>query len=223
MSQVLPFYLVCDESGSMRGEPIRAINSCLPDIHSEIGSNPVVADKTRFCIIGFSGLARIVLPLADLSAISVIPAIAYHSGGTKYGAAFELLYDTIADDVGRLKANGDQVYRPAVFFLSDGRPSDRQQWHAPHQRVTDPDWPMHPNILAFGFGKAAPVILQQVATVRAFIADQGTGPGAALRELATSLIQSIVTSGSRPASGGALTLAVPDTVPGFTALPADRI
>ena len=173
--------------------------------------------------LGRAGLARIVLPLADLSAISVIPAIAYHSGGTKYGAAFELLYDTIADDVGRLKANGDQVYRPAVFFLSDGRPSDRQQWHAPHQRVTDPDWPMHPNILAFGFGKAAPVILQQVATVRAFIADQGTGPGAALRELATSLIQSIVTSGSRPASGGALTLAVPDTVPGFTALPADRI
>src|SRR5215472_8312501 len=218
MAQVLPFYLVCDESGSMRGEPIRAINSCLPDIHSEVGSNPVVADKTRFCIIGFSGTARTVLPLADLSAISVIPAIAYHAGGTNYGAAFELLYDSIADDVGQLKANGDQVYRPAVFFLSDGRPSDKK-WVVAHQRVTDPGWPMHPNILAFGFGKAQPATLQHVATVRAYIADQGMGPGAALREFATSLIQSIVTSGSRPASGSGLTLAVPDSVPGFTALP----
>jgi uncharacterized protein YegL len=222
MAQVLPFYLVCDESASMRGEPINAINDCLPDIHSEIGSNPVVADKTRFCVIGFSGTARTVLPLADLSAISAIPAIAHHRGGTNYTAAFELLYDTIVDDVGRLKANGDQVYRPAVFFLSDGRPNDKK-WLVPHQRVTHPGWPMHPNILAFGFGKAKPATLQHVATVRAFIADKGMGPGAALREFATSLIQSIVTSGSRPASGGALTLAVPDSIPGFTALPADPI
>jgi uncharacterized protein YegL len=222
MPQVLPFYLVCDESGSMRGEPIRAINESLPDVRSEVGSNPVVADKTRFCIIGFSGTARTVLPLADLSVIPAMPSIAYHGGGTHYGAAFELLYHTITDDVRGLKANGDQVYRPAVFFLSDGRPNDRK-WQVPYRRLVDADWPLRPNILAFGFGKAVPAILQQVATVRAFIADKGMGPGAALREFAASLIQSIVNSGSRPASGGGLTLAVPDSVPGFTALPADPI
>ena len=49
------------------------------------------------------------------------------------------------------------------------------------------------------------------------------GPDEALREFAQSLIQSIVNSGSRPAAGGGLTLAVPDDVPGFTALPADEI
>lgn len=206
----------------MRGEPIRAINGSLPEVRSEIGSNPVVADKTRFCIIGFSGTARTVLPLADLSVIPTMPSIAYHGGGTNYGAAFELLYDTITDDVQRLKANGDQVYRPAVFFLSDGRPNGKK-WQAPYQRVIDPGWPLHPNILAFGFGKAVPAILQQVATVRAFIADQGMGPGPALREFAASLIQSIVNSGSRPASGGGLTLSVPDTVPGFTSLTAEPI
>ena len=222
MSQVLPFYLLCDESGSMRGEPIRAINASLPEVHSEVGSNPAVADKTRFCIIGFSGAARTVLPLADLSAIEVMPSIAYHGGGTNYGAAFELLYDTITDDVRRLKANGDQVYRPAVFFLSDGRPNDKK-WRVSYQRVIDPGWPLRPNILAFGFGKAVPATLQQVATVRAFIADKGMGPGAALREFAASLIQSIVKSGSRLAPGGGLTLAVPDSVPGFTALPADPV
>ena len=49
------------------------------------------------------------------------------------------------------------------------------------------------------------------------------GPDEALREFAQSLIQSIVNSGSRAAAGGALTLAVPDDVPGFTSLPADEI
>jgi uncharacterized protein YegL len=222
MSQILPFYLVCDESGSMRGEPIRTINASLPDIHIEIGSNPVVADKTRFCIIGFSGSARIVLPLSDLSVLTSIPALGYHTGGTNYGSAFDVLRDTIADDVQRLKANRDQVYRPAVFFLSDGRPTDKH-WQTSYRRVADSGWPLHPNILAFGFGKVDPATLQQVATVKAFIAETGMGPAAALREFAKSLIQSIVNSGSRPAVGGSLVLAVPENIPGFTALEADQI
>ena len=218
--QVLPFYLVCDESSSMSGPPVQAINDSLPNLHTEIGSNPVVADKTKFCLIGFNHQAQVLLPLSDLSTVSSIPGL-QADGGTDYSSAFDLLYATIAADVAQLKNNGDQVYRPAVFFLSDGQPGD--DWSSAYQRLTDPNWPLHPNILAFGFGAADAATLQQVATVRAYIADGSMGPDAALREFATSLIQSIVNSGSKPAAGGALTLSVPDDVPGFTALPADQI
>ncbi|MCW2930365.1 MAG: von Willebrand factor type [Actinomycetia bacterium] len=220
MAQVLPFYLVCDESGSMAGEPLDAINASLPEIHSEIGSSPVVADKTKFALIGFSDYAEVVLELSDLSMITYIPGLTV-KGGTNYSSAFDLLYDTISEDVQKLKGQGDQVYRPAVFFLSDGQPGD--QWEGSYKRLTDPNWSYHPNILAFGFGTVDPTTLQQVATVRAFIADGTMGPAQALREFAQSLIQSIVSSGSKPAENGALTLAVPDQVPGFTALPADEI
>ena len=212
MAQTLPFYLVCDASGSMKGEPLRAINAALPDIHAEIGSNPVVADKTQFCIIGFGGTAGVVLPLSDLSAVVTMPTLGYRTGGTSYGAAFDLLYNTITDDIRKLKSNGDQVFRPAVFLLSDGRPNDKG-WQASYQRVVDTSWPLRPNILAFGFGKADPGILQQVATVRAFIADKGMGPTAALKEFARSLIQSIVNSGSKASADGGLVLSVPDNVP----------
>jgi uncharacterized protein YegL len=218
--QVLPFYLVCDESSSMSGVPVQAINDSLPKLHTEIGSNPVVADKTKFCLIGFNHQAQVLLPLSDLSSVSSIPGL-HADGGTDYSSAFDLLYTTIASDVAQLKANGDQVYRPAVFFLSDGQPGD--DWSGAYQRLTDPSWPLHPNILAFGFGSVHAATLQQVATVRAYITDGSMGPDAALREFATSLIQSIVNSGSKPAEGGALTLSVPDQVPGFTALPADQI
>jgi uncharacterized protein YegL len=218
--QVLPFYLVCDESGSMDGAPVQAINDSLPKLHAEIGSNPVVADKTKFCLIGFNHTAQVLLPLSDLSAVASIPGL-QASGGTDYTSAFDLLYSTIANDVQQLKANGDQVYRPAVFFLSDGQPGDN--WSASYQRLVDPGWPLHPNVMAFGFGGVAAATLQQVATVRAFIADGSMGPDAALREFAKSLINSIVNSGSRPAENGSLTLSVPDNVPGFTALPADPV
>ena len=220
MGQILPFYLVCDESGSMSGDPLDAINDSLPKIHTEIGSNPVVADKTKFALIGFSDYAEVVLPLSDLSVITSIPGLTV-KGGTNYSSAFDLLYDTIAEDVKQLKANGDQVYRPAVFFLSDGQPGDN--WEGSYKRLIDPGWAPHPNILAFGFGDVDATTLQHVATVRAFIANGTMGPDEALREFAQSLIQSIVNSGSKPAQDGALTLAVPDQVPGFTPLPADEI
>jgi uncharacterized protein YegL len=218
--QVLPFYLVCDESSSMSGAPVQAINDSLPNLHTEIGSNPVVADKTKFCLIGFNDQAQVLLPLSDLSLVSSIPGL-NADGGTDYSCAFDLLYNTIATDVAQLKAKGDQVYRPAVFFLSDGQPGD--DWSAAYKRLTDPNWPLHPNILAFGFGSVHAATLQQIATVRAYIANGKIGPEAALREFATSLIQSIVNSGSKPTSNGALTLSVPDNVPGFTPLPAEQI
>jgi uncharacterized protein YegL len=219
--QVLPFYLLCDESSSMAGVPVQAINDSLPRLHTEIGSNPVVADKTKFCLIGFNHEAQVLLPLSDLSTISSIPGLTA-DGGTDYSSAFDLLYNTIASDVAQLKSRGDQVYRPAVFFLSDGQPND-DDWSGAYQRLVDQNWPLHPNILAFGFGSVDASTLQQVATVRAYIANGSMGPDAALREFAMSLIQSIVNSGSKPAEGGSLNLSVPDNVPGFTALPADQI
>ncbi len=72
----------------MSGMPIEAINDSLPKMHAEIGSNPAVADKTRFCLIGFSNDAEVLLPLADLSTITSIPALQAR-GGTSYGAAFD--------------------------------------------------------------------------------------------------------------------------------------
>ena len=63
-----------------------------------------MADKTKFCLIGFSDTAQVLLPLSDLSAISSIPALQV-AGGTNYSSAFDLLYDTIAEDVKQLKSN----------------------------------------------------------------------------------------------------------------------
>jgi uncharacterized protein YegL len=220
--QILPFYLLCDESGSMSGPPVEAINESLPKLHAEIGANPVVADKTRFCLIGFSDRAQILLPLSDLSTVTSIPALSA-GGGTDYTNAFAELRRAIDADVATLKAQGHQVYRPAVFFLSDGYPND--SWQTAYQALTDPAWRPHPNILAFGFGQADESTIRQVATTMAFMADGSLGPAEALQEFARSLINSIVNSGTQSAAdpaGGAM-LVMPEYVPGFTKIPAETI
>jgi uncharacterized protein YegL len=218
--QILPFYLVCDESGSMSGSPIDAINVSLREIHTDVASNPVVADKTRFCLIGFSDHADVLLPLSDLTSITGMPKLSA-GGGTDYEVVFKLLRSTIDNDVSNLKRDGHLVYRPAVFFVSDGQPQ-KNNWQVALSILTDPSWRPHPNIIAFGFGGADVNVIREVATVKAFMADGTISSAESLREFARYLTWSIVSSSLPSAAGlgGGMTLTLPESVPGFADISA---
>ncbi|WP_026924578.1 vWA domain-containing protein [Glycomyces arizonensis] len=219
MEQVLPFYVVCDESYSMEND-IGALNDGLRELHAAVGSDPVVADKTRFCVIGFSDDAEVLLELSDLSEVTQMAGLTV-KGGTNYGAAFTLLRDTVESDVAKLKQEGCRVYRPAAFFLSDGQPN--YDWKDEFDRVTDPAWKARPNIVAFGFGAVDEATLAQIGTFKSFIANGSLSPADALHEFASALTKSIVQSGTNMTDNGDVTLQVPNEVPGFTELKADEI
>lgn len=219
--QVLPFYVVCDESYSM--EPyIDDLNRYLEELHGAVGTDPVVSDKTRFCVIAFSGTAEVLLPLSELSEREEMPGLTAKSA-TSYLAAFDLLRDTIERDVAMLKGDDHKVYRPAVFFLSDGQPTDGNDWALSHQRLTDPSWGLRPNIVAFGIGEADAAIIRRVGTFKAFIVKEGVNPTSALHEFAKALTKSIVKSGTSVAEGGPVTLQVPERIEGFTELTVDPV
>ncbi|MBN8738287.1 MAG: VWA domain-containing protein [Xanthomonadaceae bacterium] len=220
MSNILPFYLVCDESSSMDGPPLKAMNDALPELHREIGTNPVVCDKTRFSIVTFNDEAAILQPLADLSQITRLPELRA-SGTTNYAAVFELLRSEIDSDVAALKADGHRVFRPSIFFLSDGYPNLDRDWQKALADLLDPAWKLRPNIIAFGIGNADPAIISKVGVTRAFMADGTMTPAQALTEFAAVLTRSIINSGS--AAGDAPSPLMPSVVPGFTALPADEV
>jgi uncharacterized protein YegL len=220
--QILPFYLVCDESHSMAGSGIDAINDSLPDLHAEISTNPMVADKTRFSMIGFADDAQVLLELSDLSDVDEMPA-AEARGGTSFAAAFRLLETQIAQDVAMLKRDGHKVFRPVVFFMTDGNPlDDEEAWRAVHKSLLASD--THPEIVAFGVGENIDEeIIKSVATFKAFVTDNTLSPAAALKEFAKALTNSIVASGSSVSDTGDLVLQVPAEVDGFTALPLDAV
>jgi uncharacterized protein YegL len=220
--QILPFYMVCDESGSMAGGGVDAINSALPDLHQEISTNPSVADKTRFALIGFSTQASVLQPLADLSELTQLPSLSA-GGVTSFGAAFRLLKTTIEKDVTDLKADGHDVYRPVVFFLSDGIPTD-EGWRTDLKELNSSRYA--PKIIAFGVTDAETATITEVANFKAFIQQEHTvSPAMALREFASSLTRSIVNSAtSMSAQGGeGFQLQVDDHVPGFTSLSLDKM
>jgi len=209
MSQrILPFYFVCDESGSM-STVLDGINRSLVRLQAQIAADPVAAARTRFCLIGFSDDAEVLLPLADLSGVDTIPELG-PKGQTRYGRAFDRLRQTIEDDVRGLEGEGHEAYRPAVYFLSDGLPTD-DNWLTSYAALTDTGrTPPPPDIMAFGFGQADLDTISRVATVRAFMADASMDVDEALLEFADSLIHSI--------AGSDAGLVMPDHVPGFTAI-----
>lgn len=223
--QLLPFYLVCDESASMAGDSIDTINGALVPLHEAIGTNPIVADKTRFCLISFSNDAEVLLSLSDLSEVEQMPTMTAR-GTTDYAAAFRVLKDTIDADVALLKAEGNRVHRPVVFFMSDGYPTS--DWAESYQALVHDENRYRPNIIAFGVGEAQPEVIAAVATFRAFLADDKVSPAAALTEFAKSLTNSIVKSGTSVGPNGAMELQMDKHVDGFhelevTTLPVDEI
>ncbi|MER5350392.1 VWA domain-containing protein [Kitasatospora sp. NPDC002551] len=218
--QILPFYAVCDESGSMSAD-IDTLNKALFDLHQEISTNPTIADKTRFGLIGFSTDAHELQPLVDLSDLDELPALEA-SGLTSFGNAFGLLRQAIERDVQALKADGHDVYRPVVFFLSDGVPTD-SDWDRPYQDLLAAAF--RPHIIAFGIGQADRSVIAHVATFKAFMQEDGNADVAvALREFAASLTRSIVRSVSGATEAGqGMSLQVDDHVPGFTSVSLDKL
>lgn len=63
MSRRLPVYLLLDTSGSMRGEPIAAVNQGLQILVSLLRQNPTALETAYLSIITFDDAAKQILPL----------------------------------------------------------------------------------------------------------------------------------------------------------------
>ena len=136
VGQVLPIYFVGDESHSMAGDPIEAVNHGLADLRDEVAKHPLIGKKVRFGIITFAHSAETRLELSELTEDLLLPTLSPRGRGTSYASAFEALRQTIPGDVALLKSGGYQVHRPVVFFLSDGQPTERERkWHSAPARA----------------------------------------------------------------------------------------
>jgi uncharacterized protein YegL len=215
--EILPFYIVCDQSYSMT-DHIETLNAGLAQLHAAVGTDPVVADKTRLCLIGFAGVATVLQPLCRPSDVVGLADLTTQEA-TSFGAAFTLLRDTIERDVDALKAQAHRVYRPAVFFLSDGHPTDPADWPAAFERLVDPEWPARPNIIAFGIGDADAATIDRIGTFQAFMSQGGISPASALHGFARALTTSVVHS----SDDDVVALRVPTRIDGFTTLRMDLL
>jgi len=203
-----PFYLVFDVSGSMADE-MEALNQALRDLKNEMLRSPILADIARVSLISFSDSAKVVIPMMDLAQDTRIGRddVLQVEGLTSYKAAFRTLKEQIRRDIPALKReSGGAVYRPMVFFVTDGYPTDADvEWKSAFQELIAAQ--PFPNVIPFGFGDANGDILKDITYPKKrgesfyFIARQGLGRAEAMAAIAKIVVQSVVSSTQSAADG----------------------
>ncbi|MEW2144207.1 hypothetical protein AB0869_15490 [Micromonospora vinacea] len=192
---LLPVYMVADESFSM-SDYVNNLNDGLAQLHDVLLGEPMAAAKVRFTILGFSDDVQLRLAMADLRRENQLPKLVARNL-TEYGKVFEDLRVRIPADVASLKGQGYTVHRPAVFFFSDGQPTDGNGWRNIRDQLVDPrQTRTAPNIIACGIGDVRPQTMLDVATKQEYaFVSTGTDLGAEIAKFCAALTRSILMSG----------------------------
>jgi uncharacterized protein YegL len=121
----LPVYLVLDTSGSMSGEPIEAVKNGVQVLLSSLRSDPYALETVHLSVISFGSDAQQIVPLVELMAFQ--PPDLHASGATSLGAALRVTAERIDAEVQKTTADSKGDWKPLVFLMTDGRPTDDWQ------------------------------------------------------------------------------------------------
>jgi uncharacterized protein YegL len=125
--------LLLDTSGSMQGQPIQQLNMGLKSFKDELLTDSLAAKRVEIAVVTFGDSAQLASDFTDPAGFE--PPALTANGLTPMGAA-------IWDALSRLEArkemyrsNGVAYYRPWVFLITDGEPTD--EFAAAAQAVRD--------------------------------------------------------------------------------------
>ncbi|MFD0575710.1 vWA domain-containing protein [Dactylosporangium darangshiense] len=210
-----------DVSISMQGSKLAAANNILPEIVDALAQQPILSDKVRFGLIDFSDDAGVRLPLCDLLDPGLaLPGLSVR-GGTSYSAAFTTLRHEMEANIAQLKGDGYVVHRPAVWFISDGAPTDPEPaWRQAFADLTTAK--AYPNFIPCGVDQADLRVMGSLIhpsdgnkKMALYMMEKNTDPAKAITAMAEILISSMIQSGHSLAGGGTGTI-----LPSKSSLPA---
>jgi len=155
----LPCLLLLDTSGSMRGNPITELNAGLITFKDELMADPMAAKRVEIAIVTF-GPVRVATDFVTADNFS--PPTLGAEADTPMGAGIVQAVDMVRNRKKVYQSNGIGYYRPWIFMITDGGPTD--QWQQAAQLVRDGEQSKAFQFYAVGVEGANFPILSQIST-----------------------------------------------------------
>ena len=193
-----PCVLLLDVSGSMNGRPLDELNAGLTVFKAELAEDALAMKRVEVGIVTF-GPVKVETPFT--SAATFYPPNLQSQGDTPMGAAITQALNMVEDRKRDYRANGISYYRPWVFLITDGAPTDT--WQAAAEAIREGEASKKFAFFAIGVKGADMDKLRQISTREPLSLD-----GLKFREL-FSWLSSSLRSVSRSTPGTDVPLEAP--------------
>ncbi len=117
-----PVVLLLDTSSSMAGEKINSLNSGVNLLINTLNKDDVPFKWMEFCIVSFNTNVDVIQDFAVVDDMPVVNLNA--SGSTSMGEAILKGIDLISKRKAAYKSSGIDYYRPWIWLITDGEPTD---------------------------------------------------------------------------------------------------
>ncbi len=134
-NQRTPCVLILDGSGSMEGEKIAALNQGLVSLQNSLMKDSVARSRVRLLVLQIGGNNEVEVLNEWTDAINFTAPTVSANGTTPLGGALNMALDKIEEEKNRMKASGVVHTRPLVWIITDGVPTDEDDWTSATSRA----------------------------------------------------------------------------------------
>jgi uncharacterized protein YegL len=154
-----PVVLLLDTSGSMQGTPIQGLNAGVELFRDELLADGLASKRVEVAIVSF-GPVEVIQDFVTADYFN--PPVLRAESDTPMGSAIETALDLLEKRKDTYKANGIAYYRPWVFLITDGGPTD--YWQTAARKVQDGEAKKSFAFFCIGVEDARFDILAQIST-----------------------------------------------------------